>query len=89
MTEDVYNGINSKDARKFPSQLQIIACRKLDMINSAQTINDLRSPPGNRLEALKGDMQGKFSIRINSQYRIVFLINGNTVEAVQITDYHP
>jgi proteic killer suppression protein len=88
MTNDIYHGINSKDARKFPSNLKSIAFRKLDMINSSNSINDLRVPPGNRLETLKGNLSGFHSIRINEQFRIIFKMNGANVEQVQIIDYH-
>ena len=88
MTNDIYHGINSKDARKFPGNLNSIAFRKLDMINSSNSINDLRVPPGNRLEILKGNLSGFHSIRINEQFRIIFKMNGSNVEQVQIIDYH-
>ena len=88
MTEDIYHGIHSKYARKFPRNLLSTAYRKLDMINSAQHINDLRIPPGNRLEALKGRLSGFYSIRINDQYRVVFKVQGSNSEKVQIVDYH-
>lgn len=61
---------------------------KLDVINAAQNLNDLKSPPGNRLEPLKGDFKGFYSIRINSQWRIVFRWESNAAHDVQITDYH-
>ncbi len=88
VTEDIYNGIHSKNARKFPQNLLPIAYRKLDMINSAHAINDLRFPPGNRLEPLKGNFAGFYSIRINDQYRIVFKLTGSHAEKVQIIDFH-
>ncbi len=88
ITEDIYHGIHSKDARKFPRKLLPVVYRKLDMINSAQNRNDLRIPPGNRLEALKGKLSGFYSIRINDQYRIVFTMKGSNAEAVEIIDYH-
>ena len=58
------------------------------MINSASSLLDLKSPPANRLEALKGDLKGYHSIRINDQFRIVFRISGNAVSNVKIVDYH-
>ncbi len=58
------------------------------MINAAQHVNDLRTPPGNRLEALKGDLPGFHSIRINNQYRVIFKMQGSNAEKVQIVDYH-
>ncbi len=87
-TEDIYHGIRSKKARKIPVDILPVACRKLDMINSAQNLNDLRNPPGNKLEALKGDLEGYYSIRINNQYRIIFTIKGSDVQQVKIVDYH-
>ncbi len=88
MTEDIYHGIHSKDSRKFPQNLLSIAYRKLDMVNSAQIISDLKTPPGNRLEALKGKFSGFYSIRISDQYRIVFTMKGSNAGKVQIIDYH-
>ena len=75
-------------SREFPSDVIKTALRKLDYLNRAKTLQDLLSPPGNRLEALKGDLKGKYSIRINDQFRIVFRFeNGNACE-VEVKDYH-
>jgi toxin HigB-1 len=87
-TEDLYNGTFSKDSRKIPNNITSVACRKLDMINSAQCLEDLKVPPGNRLELLKGDLAGYHSIRINDQYRIIFTMTGSNSFAVKIVDYH-
>jgi len=88
-TEDIFNGINSKAARKTcPQRLWKIAVRKLDQLDSADALEDLRVPPGNRLEALKGDRAGQYSIRINEQYRICFIWTEAGPEEVEITDYH-
>jgi toxin HigB-1 len=88
-TEDVFNGENTKSARKTcPQTLYSIAFRKLDQIDSAVEINELRVPPENRLEALEGDRQGQYSIRINDQYRICFIWTQNGAEDVEIIDYH-
>lgn len=84
-TEKIWNGTYSK---KFPTEIQHIARRKLRMINSAQDIDDLRIPPGNRLEKLKGDLQNFWSIRINNQWRIIFTWEENNALEVQIIDYH-
>ena len=84
-TKKVWNGIYSK---KLPSEIQQIARRKLRMINNAQDINDLRVPPGNRLEKLKGDLIDFYSIRINNQWRIIFKWIGSDAYEVQIIDYH-
>ena len=88
-TEDVFNGVNSKEARKScPNNLWRIAARKLEQLDSAETVDDLRVPPGNRLEALKGDRFGQYSIRINDQYRICFVWHENEPDDVEIVDYH-
>lgn len=88
-TEDVFNGVNSKAARKScPNNLWRIAARKLEQLDSAETVDDLRIPPGNRLEALKGDRLGQYSIRINDQYRICFVWQENGPDDVEIVDYH-
>lgn len=65
-----------------------VALRKLDMIAAAEVLSDLASPPGNRLEALKGDRKGQHSIRINDQYRICFRWTKDGAEEVEIVDYH-
>ena len=88
-TEDVFNGINSKRARRcLEPKLFPIATRKLDMLDAAAELKDLKSPPSNHLEALRGDRKGKYSIRINDQYRIVFRWSREGIEEVEITDYH-
>lgn len=87
-TEDIFHGRSTKRARSFPQDLVRIAVRKLDMINAAHRLDDLRVPPGNRLEALLGDLAGSFSIRINDQWRIVFGWTGDRATDVQIADYH-
>lgn len=87
-TEDIFNGVDSKAARRIPQIVWRLAARKLDMLNAAADLRDLRIPPANRLEALKGQRSGFHSIRINDRYRIVFQwIDGNA-KAVEITDYH-
>ena len=88
-TQDIFNGENTKSARKIcPQTLFDVAFRKLDQIDSAVELNDLRVPPGNRLEALKGDRTGQHSIRINDQYRICFIWTNNGATEVEIVDYH-
>ncbi len=83
------NQFNSKVARKAcPRDLWKIAARKLDQIDSAEALDDLRIPPGNHLESLKGDQRGQHSIRINDQYRICFIWTEAGPEEVEITDYH-
>ncbi|MCL1478521.1 MAG: type II toxin-antitoxin system RelE/ParE family toxin [Marinobacter sp.] len=72
----------------YPNELREPALYKLDILNSVGSVEELRSPPGNRLEALKGDYAGFFSIRINSQWRIVFRWQGGGAYEVKIVDYH-
>jgi toxin HigB-1 len=88
-TEDIFNGINSKAARKIcPESIWRVARRKLDQIDSVTTIDELSVPPGNRLEQLTGDRDGQHSIRINDQYRICFIWSELGAEEVEIVDYH-
>ena len=88
-TEDLFDGASSKAARKrLPSALWKNAQRKLDLLNHAADVNDLRVPPGNRLEALRGDRAGQHSIRINGQYRICFRWTDAGPEEVEVVDYH-
>lgn len=88
-TEDIFHGVTSKAARRsLPQDLWAAARRKLDRLNAAREVRDLADPPGNRLEALKGDYAGFFSIRVNDQYRIVFRFAHGDARAVQIVDYH-
>ena len=87
--QDVFNGVNSKAARKScPQKLWKIATRKLDQLDSVQSLEELRLPPGNRLEALSGDRQGQHSIRINEQYRICFVLGDLGPSEVEVTDDH-
>jgi proteic killer suppression protein len=87
-TQDIYDGINSKEARKVSRLVWRVAQRKLDMINAAVKITDLKVPPGNKLEPLKGKLKGFYSVRINDQYRIVFRFKDSNAYDVMITDYH-
>lgn len=87
-TDDLYHGRKSKASRRLPADITSVALRKLDMINAAQTLQDLMSPPGNRLEALRGNLSGHQSIRINDQWRIVFRWSAGEAHAVRIVDYH-
>ena len=84
-TESIYNGIQS---RKLPYGIQNVARRKLRMIAAARIVEDLRIPPGNRLEKLSGDLTGFYSIRINDQWRVVFKFENGGAENVGIKDYH-
>ena len=88
-TEDIFNGDNSRVARKTcPQSLWRIAIRKLDQLDSVATLDDLRVPPGNQLEALAGSRKGQHSIRINTQYRICFVWSDQGPDEVEIVDYH-
>jgi proteic killer suppression protein len=81
----IWDGVSS---RRLPSDIQSVARRKLRMLNNAATLDDLRVPPANRLEALKGSRRGQHSIRINDQWRICFRWNGGDAHDVEIVDYH-
>ena len=88
-TEDIFNGKDTKQARKIcPRNFWAVAVRKLDQLDSVISLDDLRVPPGNQLEILKGDRQGQYSIRINQQYRICFQWIDNQPYHVEIVDYH-
>jgi len=84
-TESIWNGIRVKN---MPTEIQSVGRRKLRMLNNSQTINDLRIPPSNKLEKLKGDLEGFYSIRINDQWRIIFRWTEGQSEEVKIVDYH-
>ena len=88
-TEDVFDGRSTKIARRVcPKNLWKIAIRKLDQLDSVLSLEELRVPPGNHLEALSGDRQGQYSIRINDQYRVCFQWTETGPVNVEITDYH-
>jgi proteic killer suppression protein len=80
--------LRGETPKGFPANLVEGARRKLNAILQARTLNDLRSPPGNRLEALRGDRAGQHSIRVNQQWRVCFVWIGNAAHDVEITDYH-
>lgn len=84
-TEKIWHGDVS---RQFPVVIQHAARRKLRMLNNARRLDDLRAPPGNRLEALKGDRKGQHSIRINDQWRLCFTWSDAGPDNVEIVDYH-
>ncbi|MSQ98551.1 MAG: hypothetical protein EXR85_04550 [Xanthomonadales bacterium] len=88
LAEDLFYDIKSKHTRSFPAELYRVARRKLLYLHDASALKDLRVPPGNRLEALKGQMKRFHSIRINDQWRLVFRWNGGQAVDVQILDYH-
>lgn len=84
-TELIWNGVRS---RKLPGDIQVVALRKLRMLNQSQTLTDLRVPPANRLEALRGSRAGQHSIRINDQWRVCFVWRDGGADNVEIVDYH-
>jgi toxin HigB-1 len=87
--EDIFNGKSTKAARKTcPKPLWKIAVRKLDQLDSVTTLNELQIPPGNGLEALRGDREGQHSICINDQYRICFIWTDAGPDEVEVVDYH-
>ena len=87
-TQDIFDGKDSKQARKIPHAIWKIARRKLDMLNSARELRELRLPPSNHLEALKENLIDYFSIRVNDQYRVVFRWHDGNANEVRIIDYH-
>jgi proteic killer suppression protein len=84
-TEQIYKGDKSPD---LPADIQKVALRKLQQLDIAQKLDDLRVPPGNRLEPLKGDRKGQHSIRINAKYRLCFTWTDRGIEGIEIVDYH-
>jgi toxin HigB-1 len=84
-TEKIFN---LERSRKFPADIQQVALRKLRMLHRAQTITDLRVPPANRLEKLRGSRAGQWSIRINDQFRVCFEWRASDSYNVEIVDYH-
>ena len=88
LAEDLFNDKVSRNTRRFPNELRRVARRKLLYLHDAAELKDLRVPPGNRLEALKGDLHGLHSIRINVQWRVLFVWNSGSPKEVQIIDYH-
>ncbi|HKJ86468.1 MAG TPA: type II toxin-antitoxin system RelE/ParE family toxin [Spirochaetia bacterium] len=88
-SEDLFHGRNTKGARKAcPETLWRDLTRKLDALDSAERLGDLRIPPGNRLEQLSGQRTGQHCIRVNDQYRICFTWTDSGPEGVEVTDYH-
>jgi proteic killer suppression protein len=88
-TSDLFSGADTKEARRrLSKELWPVARRKLDWVNEAKDVADLKVPPSNRLKPLSGDMEGKWSIRINAQYRIIFAWSAGNASDVQVIDYH-
>ena len=87
-TEDLYHGRAIKRARRIPEDVHPAVLRKLDMLNAAEELKDLRSPPGNRLKRLGGDLSEFHSIRVSDQWRVVFRWADGGVHDARVTDYH-
>lgn len=87
-TEDFYHNRRTHRVAWFPGNIRITALRKLDVLNAAYRLTDLQVPPGNRLEVLKGDLNGFYSIRINDQWRLIFRWESNNAYDVALVDYH-
>jgi len=87
-TRDLFDGTDSKEARSIPKQLWKVAQRKLDMLDAARDLMDLKAPPSNHLEKLKGHLAGLWSIRVNEQYRMIFRFANGNADQVRIVDYH-
>ena len=88
LAEDLYDDKSTKTTRHFPQELRRTVRRKLLYLHDAASLNDLRTPPGNRLESLKGNRKGHHSIRINDQWRLVFRWRDGDVYDVSVIDYH-
>jgi toxin HigB-1 len=88
ITEDIFHGRDSKSARRISRALWRRIQGKLDLLNASTRLEDLRVPPSNQLEKLRGDWEGFYSIRVNDQYRVVFRFINKTASDVQCTDYH-
>ena len=88
LAEDLFYDKKTRETRRFSNELRRVARRKLLYLHEAANLSDLKVPPGNRLEALKGDLRGYYSIRINDQWRLVFRWNSGHAENVQIIDCH-
>ena len=87
-TRDIWNGVNSKAARRIPRELWPNVRRRLDQIDAVTRLDDLKVPPGNRLHALGADLRGFHAVRVNDQYRIVFRFEGGDAFDARCTDYH-
>lgn len=87
-TEDIYEGEPSKAALRLPRELWPRIRRKLDLLEHMSKVSELRVPPSNHLEALRGDLKGFYSIRVNDQYRIIFRDSGEGFDDVRCVDYH-
>lgn len=87
-TEALFHARGGEPARRFPPNIVAAALRKLDVLNATRSLQDLASPPGNRLEPLRGDLRGFYSIRVNDQWRIIFRWDEGNAHEVSVVDYH-
>jgi toxin HigB-1 len=87
-TEDIYDGKNTKAARRFPKSIWAVARRKLDMLDAAGDLKDMAVPPSNKLEKLLGDLAGYYSVRVNDQFRLIFQFDQGQASEVRLIDYH-
>ena len=87
-TEDLFHNRKTRRVRHYPPEILRPALQQLDMLNSSRELRDLRSPPGNRLELLKGDLKGFHSVRINNRWRLIFVWKAAGAHDVRIVDYH-
>ncbi|MCP3963761.1 MAG: type II toxin-antitoxin system RelE/ParE family toxin [bacterium] len=87
-TADLFHNRRTRRVRRYTPEILRSALQQLDMINSSRDVRDLRSPPGNRLERLKGDLKGYYSVRINNQWRLIFRWEAADAHEVRIVDYH-
>lgn len=87
-TEALFHAREGAQTRRFPPHTINAAIRKLDVLNAARSLQDMASPPGNRLQPLKGDLRGFYSIRVNEQWRIIFRWDGGDAYEVSLVDYH-
>jgi len=87
-TEDIFHGHDTKAARRIAQVLWVRIQAKLDLLNASATLEDLRVPPSNRLEKLRGDWLGFYSLRVNDQYRLLFRFMSGSASDVRCTDYH-
>ncbi len=88
LADDLFEDRYSKEVRAFPQELHIKARRKLLYLHDASVLDDMKTPPGNRLEALKGDRAGFYSVRINDQWRLIFRWDSGHAYDVSVEDYH-
>ena len=87
-TEALFHGTRDSRTRRIPVEIQRGVARKLDMLHAAEILEDLQAPPGNRLEALRGELKGRHSIRVNDQWRLVFRWTTHGPAEVRLVDYH-